>query len=547
MEETGKGVSYANAFFDGDFSNKICEGVLTALFLMALQVTVNKIFFRSKKRSVAMMMRREVYQRLTGWREIKDMLTGYDDHKDKERLSNENETKPQIHPKRLIIPVVCHTLLFLTQAIILVLSGQYLEPHGKATMTDYHLQPGEPVNKPKNFCREHLTDERHTRISGSLTTCVKIQTDSKIFTFDEQMGDDGWFLSAYMKCYTNEFWFEIIRNKKTKTIYGSPTSEATALTKVFVEITYSSYDGYTQTLLPFSNGPKVIPNEATLEPLFDTQAAWNETSIHYIYDQLALNLSLSEENTISKFGDLVKFESLYKMEGAKIKLGGDHIDGEGKAIGNALANVILNKMELVQLNDIKMYSFDPRTGLYMEEKGDGPRLYEKNIVAQWIYVVAIIVLSIIAFIVSKIQNEDPEFYLYRAFLEANNMNPKLGPLAQPLDKNNDVFFFGSIKEGGLFARFTQMVNQYYPKRKENISPGTSPSSSKGSESPKEGIFTRLLPEENRQKEKNTTAITNLFPEAKTESCENQKKKDEKDDFVLPMFCGADLGCFKVNS
>lgn len=68
-------------------------------------------------------------------------------------------------------------------------------------------------------------------------------------------------------------------------------------------------------------------------------------------------------------------------------------------------------------------------------------------------IVCIIVLCLISYIVGKIHVEDPEFYLYRAFLEANSMDARLGPLSQPLKPSTDVFYFGSFEKEGLFSRF----------------------------------------------------------------------------------------------
>ena len=70
------------------------------------------------------------------------------------------------------------------------------------------------------------------------------------------------------------------------------------------------------------------------------------------------------------------------------------------------------------------------------------------------------------------------------------MDPKLGPLAQPIDKENDVFYFGKWKKngtGGLFSRFRTFVDNYYQDKKDNFStPASSPTSSAGSnKSPQE--------------------------------------------------------------
>ena len=212
--DDGEFVSRANAFLDGDFPNKIVEGILTSAFIMALQVTVTKIFFRSKLRSIDMMMRREIYQRISSFREIKDMLTGYDDHKEKI-----HDNRPKVHPARLFIPFLCHILLFIAQVCILVTSGQIADS-GNMAMSDYKLVPlqeldvafptGE-IDADNKACRQHLIGKRHTLLSGALQTCVRIQTDSE--RRDLPDAERYFDLKAVMKCYTNEFWFEIKSNK----------------------------------------------------------------------------------------------------------------------------------------------------------------------------------------------------------------------------------------------------------------------------------------------------------------------------------------------
>jgi hypothetical protein len=121
-------------------------------------------------------------------------------------------------------------------------------------------------------------------------------------------------------------------------------------------------------------------------------------------------------------------------------------------------------------------------------------------------IVCIIVLCLISYIVGKIHVEDPEFYLYRAFLEANSMDARLGPLSQPLKPSTDVFYSGSFEKEGLFCRFRRKMLQYSPlvnnmkkdkmdyEQVNNTTPATSPSSSNGGSSPQEnkgGLFAIL--------------------------------------------------------
>eukprot|EP01083_Nonionella_stella_P070071 187265_1 len=95
-------------------------------------------------------------------------------------------------------------------------------------------------------------------------TCIKTQTDSKRRTTEDNDNDNAknndknnnnnnsddqgqWFeIDAYMKCSTNEFWFEIMSNQFETDPYS--LEGAAAFQNVFVEITYSSYDGIHQLL-----------------------------------------------------------------------------------------------------------------------------------------------------------------------------------------------------------------------------------------------------------------------------------------------------------
>ena len=99
------------------------------------------------------------------------------------------------------------------------------------------------------------------------------------------------------------------------------------------------------------------------------------------------------------------------------------------------------------------------------------------------------------------------------------------------------------------------MNQLYQSKKnqDEISPKTSPSSSKGSQSPGDGFFTKLSPGDSNTSDKESKEenkiITNVFPEAKKKAKVKVKAKTktimEEDDFNLPMICGVDLGCFKA--
>ena len=187
------------------------------------------------------------------------------------------------------------------------------------------------------------------------------------------------------------------------------------------------------------------------------------------------------------------------------------------------------------------------------KKGNGPRLYQKNIVSQWIWVVFIAGFALLSLIFLFIYIEDPDFYLYKAFLEANKMDPKLGPLAQPiLSKEDDVFYFGSMKnQGGLFSGFRQ-IKEMMAKLTYTNSDTT-----EKEKSPFISKITASKSDETARTEK--IPFMAKLPFSKSDEAKNEKEKkskekkknkekdeepDEEEDWV-PMMCGAKLGCFDL--
>ena len=96
---------------------------------------------------------------------------------------------------------------------------------------------------------------------------------------------------------------------------------------------------------------------------------WNDITIKYIYNQLAHELKLTNQDKLKRF-DPVKEETggLYSMRNGKLNVQID-ADDPTRIIGETLFKVLLNNLELQKLDDIKLYSFDLRTGFNGSEEG----------------------------------------------------------------------------------------------------------------------------------------------------------------------------------
>ena len=68
-----------------------------------------------------------------------------------------------------------------------------------------------------------------------------------------------------------------------------------------------------------------------------------------------------------------------------------------------------------------MISFDDRLGVYGREQGQGAKLRQFNFVSNWVWVLLIILLATVTAVFDKINGIDPEFFLFRAFVEVNSL------------------------------------------------------------------------------------------------------------------------------
>lgn len=435
-------VRFSNAFADSDMWNSIIGGFLSLGCIIALETAGTKMFMKSKRRSMKVMFRREIYSRLNSGGSVKDLLSG-NDLTDGELNRSEFKRK-KVYLNRLIVPVLCRLVLLAAEITVIVLSGQTNVPQGKGTMYNHILTQvtGSSTDKKdtKGLCREYLEEKRHVATSGSLTTCARIKPVGQPY-FDEN-GEPSYFsLTPEIDCLQNEISFKIEYNKNVGIVR-----------KVFVEVTYSSYDGRIQTIFPFGSGSGICG------PI-------SINDLDYIYDQLVSIFDVPIRDQIKrfenkweekKFGDYS--HSQYSMNAASIKIERGGVDKQGQAVAEALANIFLTRFTLKK-TDEPIYGFDRQKGEYGNEVGEGPRLYQKNIVDQWVWLLITFVFAILAFIFDRINKEDPEFYLFRAFMAVNSMDPIAGPLAQDLDEKKDEYFFGRFKdESGWFTSVFKNVD-----------------------------------------------------------------------------------------
>jgi hypothetical protein len=78
---------------------------------------------------------------------------------------------------------------------------------------------------------------------------------------------------------------------------------------------------------------------------------------------------------LSPLNDLnYQSQIVYEMTNGKLKFQ----NGSTKNVTSLLTHILLHKLTLVELDTIPLYSFDPQSDTNGNEKGGGPRVYQKN-------------------------------------------------------------------------------------------------------------------------------------------------------------------------
>jgi hypothetical protein len=189
--------------------------------------------------------------------------------------------------------------------------------------------------------------------------------------------------------------------------------------------TYQSHDGVAQTLLPFDDVP-----EGSSGPGNDILGKENLRIgiLNDIYNRLVERLEVLEGEAGQTFnfsgGNLSGIDEGSLIHNARFLWRGNQ-----SRILDALNATILQDFKLEPQPGMPLISFDERRGLYGPEQGEGSKELKFNTVPNWVWVFLIFVLATVAMIYDRINIHDPEFFLFRAFVEVNSMDCVAGPLA----------------------------------------------------------------------------------------------------------------------
>eukprot|EP01083_Nonionella_stella_P070070 187263_1 len=95
----------------------------------------------------------------------------------------------------------------------------------------------------------------------------------------------------------------------------------------------------------------------------------NNNNIEYIESNYKKAVILSPLNDLNYQSQIV-----YEMTNGKLKFP----NGSTENVTSLLTHILLHKLTLVKLDTIPLYSFDPQSDTNGNEKGGGPRVYQKN-------------------------------------------------------------------------------------------------------------------------------------------------------------------------
>jgi hypothetical protein len=291
---------------------------------------------------------------------------------------------------------------------VLVLSGQRLEADGNGMQQAYFLVPSDNnsvVVLNNNGCRNELDEVRSEAVSGVLETCTAILGNPASSAVRGQVS-----LTFDRQYLTNELIFSV--------------SAEDGNGRLSVTSTYQSYDGFTQTLLPFDDIPEGFNGTGTA---LSSVARFRLELLNDIYERLVQKLGVPEadqtenfpEGRASGIGEGNKYFAA-SFEGTF---------GQVRVINDTLSNIILGSFTLESQLDKKLVSFEVKRGLYGPERGGGAKLRQSNIVANWVWLLLIFLLATVAFIFDRINDVDANFFLFQAFVEVNKMDCIAGPLA----------------------------------------------------------------------------------------------------------------------
>ena len=171
------------------------------------------------------------------------------------------------------------------------------------------------------------------------------------------------------------------------------------------------------------------------------EAIFQIDTLNQIYERLAFALGVSEEDQIQNFTLIPPIGNDVRRIEAKFR-NNDAYDFDQDVMVDALNSIILNQFKL-EFTDQDLVAFDPRSRQYGPERGDGRFVFQQNMVPWWVWLLLTVVLGFIAFVFDRINVEDPDFYLFRAFALVTGNDGVAGPLALP----ESEFEFGKFQSG----------------------------------------------------------------------------------------------------
>jgi hypothetical protein len=448
-------VTFGNKFIESDAGNGIMVGLLTMAMLISLELAVAKVVFKSKKKNTDMVWRREIFSRLSGFRSLNELLTGLDfteiylfDKKveeEKKGLVNRvlrlfssafkkgdepdteddqaeadgagsNDTTAcmlaprKVHPRRLILPLVCRILLFFAEISVIALSGQRLVADGNGKQHVYLLVPSNRSTRVvlTRGCTSELPQVRGEQATGFLQTCTS-SVPSAVYSSLRGSAE----IEASRNYLDNSLSFYITTN-------GINDTDNRYLT---VTSTYQSHDGLAQTLLPFDDVPG---GSSGVGKMIQGVAKLRLSVLDLIYDRLVERLGVPKANQTAKFSET---DTSATGEGNQRHMASFVWEGNKAMILDSLNDTILQDFKLEAQPGMPLISFDEKLSLYGPELGEGAKLLQYNIVPNWVWVFFIFVLGAVAAVFDRINTQDPDFYLFRAFVEVNSMDCVAGPLA----------------------------------------------------------------------------------------------------------------------
>jgi hypothetical protein len=478
-------VTFFNTFVMKENANSFIVGVLTMAVLISLELAVTKVVFKSKERNTEMVWRREIFSRLSGFRSVTELLSGLDfretdlfDKKDGQKKNgivsrvavsgldftetdlfekkngivsrvwtpvmnlfsvtknaDESDAKDgqaendgtsgddtnacmlnprKVHLRRLIIPLICRVLLLFVEITVIALSGQTLAADGNGHHNAYWMVE---TNSPPTLtrgCTSELLEVRGEQATGLLQTCTSsVRVDTSASERDIAR------ITVSRNYLTNQLRFRVVTNEE-----GSNGNRV-----LFVTSTYQSHDGAAQTLLPFDDVLEGSSGPGDGIDGIEEKATLRLDILNDIYDKLVKRLEVvevGEADQTFKFGE-------GRISGIGV---GDNSyeagflwQGDQEAVLDALNTTILQDFKLEPQPGRPLISFDERRGLYGPEQGEGSKELKFNTVPNWVWVFLIFVLATVAMIFDRINSHDPEFFLFRAFVEVNSMDCVAGPLA----------------------------------------------------------------------------------------------------------------------